>query len=59
MKKELRMYNDLRKYLSPYVTYKLVKHEYPKMSLGLEDMELERLRVHFEKKRIAPILTGR
>jgi hypothetical protein len=48
--KPVKMYNDLRKYLSPVVAYDLVKGRFPKLSMSLEDLEISRLKFRFSTR---------
>jgi hypothetical protein len=43
----VKMYADLRKYLSPIVAYDLVKAQFPKLSFGMMDLEIKRLQKRF------------
>lgn len=47
MTQQIKMYNYLRVYLSPVMAYDLVKEKYPKMSIGMIDLEVKRLKFRY------------
>lgn len=44
-----RMYKDLRKHLTPMISYQLVKEKYPNLDSGMADYEAYRLKEHFKR----------
>lgn len=44
-----RMYRDLRRHLSPMLTYQLVKEKFPTITVGMIDLESRILKEHYQR----------